>query len=119
MSALKAAVRARLAELARDGRTISYKDLADEVGVPPPQRIHALTLVLEDLAREDHAAGRPLLAACAVGRASGGIPGPGFFHVLAELGRYHGPDRGPEAAAAHAAELQAAFDHWGRRAPGG
>src|SRR3546814_9562843 len=64
------------------------------------------------MAREDHAAGRPLLAALAVSRTQkgpdgGGIPGRGFFQLLTELGRYDGPDQGPEAAAQHARELQA------------
>jgi len=114
MAELSAAVRAGLLKLAAERRTASYSDLADLAGVPPPHRIHRLTLLLEDLIREDHAAGRPLLAACAVSRAQNGIPGPGYFQLLAALGRYQGADRGPEAAACHDAELRAAWDYWGR-----
>ena len=77
--------------------------------MPPPHAIHKLTLALEDLVREDHAAGRPLLAAVAVSRTGNGIPGRGFFQLLSELGRYAGPDRGPVAEAAHAAELARVF----------
>ena len=62
--------------------------------------------------REDHAAGRPLLAALAVSRTGNGIPGRGFFQLLSELGRHAGPDRGPEAEAAHAAELARVFAYW-------
>ena len=44
---------------------MTYRDLATLAEVPPPHRIHDLTLALEDLIREDHRAGRPLLAALA------------------------------------------------------
>ena len=108
-----AALRATLVPLARARRTITYRDLAARVPVPPPHGIHKLTLALEELMREDHLADRPLLAALAVSRTAPGIPGRGFFHLLAELGRYAGPDRGETAAAAHAAELAQSFAYWG------
>ena len=115
MDELHGVVRACLVRLAGERRTATYDELATLAGVPPPHRIHALTLLLEDLIREDHAAGRPLLAACAVSRAQNGIPGPGYFQLLQALGRYRGPDRGGEAAACHRAELQAAWDYWGAK----
>ena len=108
-----AALRATLVPLARARRTITYRDLAARVPVPPPHGIHKLTLALEQLMREDHLADRPLLAALAVSQTAPGIPGRGFFHLLAELGRYAGPDRGETAAAAHAAELAQSFTYWG------
>ncbi len=110
---LAAAVRSALIPLARAGRTITYRELAILVPVPPPHGIHKLTLALEDLARADHAAGRPLISALAVSRVGGGIPGPGFFQLLAALGRHDGPDRGEDAAATHARELAAALAYWG------
>lgn len=110
---LAAALRATLVPLARARRTITYRDLAARVPVPPPHGIHKLTLALEALMREDHLADRPLLAALAVSRTAPGIPGQGFFQLLAELGRYAGPDRGETAAAAHAAELAQTFAYWG------
>ena len=106
-------MRAALLPLARARRTVTYRDLVALVPVAPPHRIHRLTLALEDLIRADHAAGRPLIAALAVSRAGGGIPGRGFFQLLADLGRYDGPDQGPPAAAAHARELEAALAYWG------
>lgn len=110
---LAAAVRAALLPLARAGRTVTYAELAALVPVPPPHGIHKLTLALEEAVRADHAAGRPLLAALAVSRAGAGIPGRGFFQLLAALGRYDGPDQGPPAAAAHGRELAAALAYWG------
>lgn len=119
MDDLKRTIRETLSEIACKGETITYRDLAARAEVPPPHAIHTLTLLLEDLVRQDHAAGRPLLAAVAVSRAQAGVPGPGFFQLLSELGRYGGPDRGAEAAAAHAAELQAAWAYWGGPRGGG
>ncbi len=110
---LAAALRATLVSLARAHRTITYRELAARVPVPPPHGIHKLTLALEALMREDHHADRPLLAALAVSQTAPGIPGRGFFHLLAELGRYAGPDRGQTAATAHAAELARSFAYWG------
>ncbi|MDX1575805.1 MAG: hypothetical protein R3285_06410 [Kiloniellales bacterium] len=106
-------VRECLLRLAAERRTATYHELAALAAIPPPQRIHRLTLLLEDLIRDDHAAGRPLLAACAVGRAQNGIPGRGFFQLLRDLGRYGGSDRGAEAVACHGAELEAAWEYWG------
>ena len=94
------------------GETVTYSELAARVDFPGPHRIHRLTELLEFMVREDHAAGRPLLAALAVSRSQHGSPGRGFFQLLAELGRYDGPEQGPEGAAAHAAEMKAAVAFW-------
>ena len=112
-------LRQSLESLAPQRRTITYRELAVLAAVPEPHRIHKLTLALEELAREDHTAGRPLLAALAVSRSASGLPGRGFFELLAELGRYDGPPQGPEAATWHAAELERAWGHWASRRPPG
>jgi hypothetical protein len=109
---LKAQLRQALQDCAAAGATVTYQELARRTSFPGPHAIHRLTSLLEALVREDHAAGRPLLAAFAVSRTSG-IPGRGFFQLLAELGRYAGPDQGPDAAAQHARELAASLAHWG------
>jgi len=106
-----AALEAALRQQARHGQPIAYLALAELLQLTGPHRIHRLTLALEQRLRLDHAAGRPLLAALAIGRL--GLPGRGYFQLLQELGRYDGPDAGPPAAARHAADLAAALDHWG------
>lgn len=106
-------IRRVLLACAQKGTPVTYRDLVARAQVPPPHGIHKTTLVLEDLIREDHAAGRPLLAALAVSRGNPGLPGHGFFHLLTELDRYDGPERGPEAAQAFDQELRAAIDYWG------
>ena len=102
-----------MAALAAEGRCVTYIELAKMCRVPPPHRIHKLTLALEDMIRADHEAGRPLRAALAISRGPDRIPGRGFFQLLSELGRYTGPDRGPDAARHHA-ELIAALRRGGR-----
>lgn len=99
-----------LAELATERRTATYKALAERVRVPPPHTIHKLALALEDLVREDAAAGRPLRAALAVSRGPAGLPGRGFFLLAAELGLYEGPEDGPLARAFHEAQLARIFE---------
>jgi len=109
---LMARLRLALRDCAAAGETVTYQELARRTGFPGPHSIHRLTLLLEAMVREDHAAGRPLLAALAVSRTSG-IPGRGFFQLLSELGRYAGPDHGAEAADQHVRELETALASWG------
>jgi hypothetical protein len=101
-------VRAYLARLAAAGRTVTYRDAAAELEVAPPRSIHKLTEALERAMDEDAAAGRPFAAAMVVSRAREGLPAPGFFAKARALGRYQGPETGPEAARFHREELAAA-----------
>lgn len=94
-----------LERLGAEGETATYAAVAERLAVPPPHRIHRLTDALEALVRADHAAGRPLRAAVVVSRARDGLPAPGFFQLCRELGRYFGPDDGPQAALYHRIEL--------------
>jgi hypothetical protein len=43
-----------------------------------------------------------------VSRAREGLPAPGFFAKARALGRYQGPETGPEAARFHREEMAAA-----------
>lgn len=73
---------ARLADLAAQGKTVTYGALARDLG----WRVADLTAALERLMEEDAAAGAPQRAALLEGRLSGGMPAQGFFQKLAELG---------------------------------
>lgn len=99
-------LRPLLEDAARRGATLTYLELAAAAGLGPPRAIHRVTGALEATMREDHAAGRPLLAAVVVSRSRGGAPAPGFFRLACELGLYFGPDHGPQAALFHAIELE-------------
>ena len=55
---------------------ISYAELADTAQIPPPHRIHKLTMWLETLVADEHQSARPLRAAWVVSRQRGKIPAP-------------------------------------------
>ena len=94
-----------LEDAAGRGATLTYLELATAAGLGPPRASHRVTDALEALMHDDHAAGRPLLAAVAVSAKRAGLPAPGFFRLAAGLGLYFGPDHGPQAALFHGMEL--------------
>lgn len=76
-----ASLEARLAALAAAGETITYGELARELGL----RMGALTAALEALMQIDAAAGQPLRAAVLCARGTT-LPARGFYDAAAELG---------------------------------
>lgn len=78
-------------------RTLTYADLAKQLALEPPHAIHRTGLLLEDLMRAQAAKAEPQLASFVVSRARAGLPAPGFFVMMRELGLYDGPDMGTEA----------------------
>ena len=82
-------------------RLITYAELADAAVIPAPHRINKLTIWLEGLLAQDHAAGQPLRAARVISRSRGGLPAPGFFIKCTALGIYDGPVDGPRAQQFH------------------
>tara|TARA_B100000989_G_scaffold297779_2_gene284665 strand:+ start:871 stop:1215 length:345 start_codon:yes stop_codon:yes gene_type:complete len=80
---------------------ISYVELADTAQIPPPHRIHKLTIWLEALVADDHQSAKPLRAAWVISRQRGQVPGPGFFIKCQEIGLYDGPVKGAKAKAFH------------------
>ncbi len=76
------ALRARLASLGAAGQTVTYGQLARDLGI----RIGQLTEALEAQMEEDAALGRPLLAAVCAGRMAAGQPALGFFQKASLLG---------------------------------
>ena len=105
-------IRMHLQRIAVRGEPITYKALAEALGLEPPNTIHQVTEALEWLMREDAANGHPFIAALVISRTRGGLPAPGFFDMAKELGRVHGDPSGPEAAAFHGAMVDAAVAFW-------
>lgn len=101
-----------LIEQAPTMRPLTYKDLADRLGLTPPQTIHRVTQALEALMAEDVMAGRPLLAALCISRLQQNLPARGFFVTAAALGVFSGEPDGPEASAFHAQEFQRALTYY-------
>ncbi len=87
----------RLAALAREGTTTTYGALARDLG----WRVAELTDALERLMEADAANDAPQRAALLEARLGNGMPAPGFFLKLAELGLT------PEDPAAFVAETRA------------
>jgi hypothetical protein len=113
---LESRIRQALLPRAAAGQTVTYNDLAAEAKASAPHRIHRLTLALEAMTRDDAAFGRPPLAALAVSKGEGGVPGRGFFQLLRELGLHDGPERGIAARARHAELLAEVAAYWGKTA---
>ena len=105
--------RAFLESVAKRRILITYQELAIALQILPPRSIHRVTEALEHLMQEDAAADRPFIAALAISKARGGLPGPGFFDCARRLGRFAGDPDGQDARTFHAAELNAVFACWG------
>src|SRR6202049_2950931 len=80
---LKERLRQALIDQAQTGNPTTYKELADRLGLEPPQTIHRIVEALETLMENDVVAGRPMLAALCVSkmarhsRPRGLLGGPG------------------------------------------
>ena len=110
---MKERLRQALIDQAQTGTTTTYKELADRLGLEPPQTIHRLGEALETLMKDDVTANRPLLAALCVSKLRPGIPARGFFLAAKVLGLFFGDPTGPEAPAFHADELQRVLSFYG------
>ena len=94
---LRDSLRQVLIDLAQTERVATYRDLADSLGLVPPQIVHRVTEALEILMVEDSQAGRPLLAALCVSRLGHCLPARGFFEIAQALGVFAGEPEGPQA----------------------
>lgn len=95
----------RLLETAPEAELpLTYQRLAEALGLTPPRTIRRVALALEQLMREDAAAGRPLIAALVVSRQGEGLPREGFFELAVELGRF------PQDPAARAEAWRGEFE---------
>jgi hypothetical protein len=103
-----------LIDQVQTGRLVTYKELADLLGLVPPLTIHRVTVALEKLIEEDVIAGRPILAAFAVSKVAPHLPGRGFFVMAQALEVFPGDPSGPEAAAFHALEVQRVLSFYKR-----
>jgi hypothetical protein len=70
-----ARVRAFLENVAKRQTPITYQELTKALQILPPHSIHRVTEALEHLMEEDAAADRPFIAALAISKARGGLPG--------------------------------------------
>jgi hypothetical protein len=111
---LKDRLRQALIDQARTGNPVTYKELADRLGLAPPQTIHRVTQALEGLMADDVAAGRPMLAALCVSRLGQMMPARGFFVTAGALGAFTGDPEGAEAREFYEGELRRALAYYCR-----
>ncbi len=109
----KERLRQALLDQAPTGTPMTYKELADRLGLEPPPTIHRLSETLETLMKDDVAANRPMLAALCVSKMRPGIPARGFFLEAEILGVFSGDPAGPEARAFHTNELRRVLSFYG------
>lgn len=109
---LKDRLRQVLIDQAQTGSPVTYKELADRLGLTPPQTIHRITQALEVLMAEDVMAGRPLLAALCVSRLQQRLPARGFFVTAEALGIFTGDPEGAEARSFHENEFRRALAYY-------
>jgi len=102
--ALADRLRHALSDRAPEDGPITYGGLARSLGYWAPGSLRKITAALETTMREDAEAGRPFIAARAVGRGRDMLPGKGFFDRARALSR--GPADGETAADFHAAECR-------------
>lgn len=111
---LKDRIREILLDRARVPSLITYRELADMLGLVPPHTVRRVALALETLMAEDTAAGRPLLAVLCTSQSRPGMPARGFFETAGVLGVFSGDPDGLEADAFHTHELQRALTFYRR-----
>lgn len=103
-------LREHLIQLARRRAVTYYADIArffDLDVIRGDGDVARISAELGDLARSEHEGGRPLLPAVVINREFNN-PGPGFFTIAEELGRYRGGDE----LAYWTRELNAVHDYW-------
>ena len=93
----------RLAELAAGEKTVTYGQLARDLGLTGPATIARLTAALEATMEEDAALNHPFRAALLSGRLAKDLPAQGFFDKAASLGRYQSQDPADYVATERAA----------------
>lgn len=106
---------ALLIERARQGKTVSYKEIAEIMGLPPSGNHMGQETghLVGEISQEEHQYGRPLLSAIVV-RDHFNTPGAGFHDMAIRLGVM--PRWGDEFQRNlfWREEMQRVYEEWGR-----
>jgi len=101
---------ALLIEAARNRKPLTYQQVAQQLELQPPHTIHQTTECIEAMMRFHSHAKAPQLASLVISRMRNGLPAPGFFMLLQQLGLYDGSVDGEDARAFHAQEMQRCYN---------
>ncbi len=99
-----------LIEQAKKQEKITYQKVVQKLDLKPPHTIHQATELLEMMMRLHARADAPQLASLVISKTRGGLPAPGFFMLLQELGLYNGSVDGEDAHEFHKQEIKRCFD---------
>lgn len=102
----------RLCEVARRSKVIGYREAAPLVGLDMAKSGHRrrMYIMLEQISRHEHEAGRPLLSAVVI-HLNRNTPGNHFFTLAAELGLFL--DRSVDCRLTYfVGELRRVHDYW-------
>ena len=101
----------KLIDIARNRKTISYKDAGEIIG----RRANNIWDILDAISQSEYDQGRPMLPAVVIvsGR---GVPGDGFFTLARKIGK-PAPDPGettsiPVQRTFWKSELAQVYDYW-------
>lgn len=100
---------ALLIEAARNRSTLTYLQVAQQLELQPPHTIHQATEWIEAMMGIHALSKAPQLASLVISKVRGGLPAPGFFLLLQQLGLYDGSVEGEDALQFHAQEVQRCF----------
>ena len=98
-----------LIDAGKNRSILTYQEVAQLLELQPPYTIHQAAEWIEKMMRRHAEAGAPQLASLVISRVRGGIPAPGFFMLLKELGLYDGSVDGEDACKFHASEMKLCF----------
>lgn len=101
-----------LTKVAQSGNITYYSDIAPLVGLDmglPPDR-NRIADILDEISRDEHANGNPLLSAVVILKDEN-IPGQGFFTLAGSLNLYAGDDK----VQFWIQELRRVHNHWSRQ----
>jgi hypothetical protein len=99
-----------LIETAKNGKTVTYSQVAQQLELEPPHTIHQTTELIEMMMQLHIKSGVPILASLVISKIRGGLPAPGFFILLQEFGLYNGSVDGEDARQFHKKEIKRCFD---------
>ena len=108
---MKKQIREMLIKVAGHNNTISYSEVGKVVGLDManPGERSKLANTLDEINREEHERGRPLLSAVVVQKDTA-HPGTGFFDLARELGKQKPHEE--DDVTFYAKELKSVFDWW-------
>lgn len=103
-----------LINLAQNDGLTSYRRIAPLVGLSMDVEADRdeMTRLLEEIARHEEQAGRPMLTAIVVHEGGDNLPGEGFFVIATEFRRFGGSRGSLDRLCFWVEEVKKVQDHW-------